>query len=96
MEYHVLLTETIRERLGGLLGGNRNLTVRFLSCLYDDLKHRADIYRKQRDRDDADLFLYAVTLLEDTTWHTYYCQVNDVQAQGYLFVVSIAHHSRPA
>ena len=96
MEYHVIVEKPVSRELGRKIGQHRNLLVRVLAALHDDLTNHADTFRSQRDPEDSDLFRHAVTLAEGDAWHTCYFRVNDVRAQGYLFVESVNHESRPA
>src|SRR3954452_7334394 len=96
MEYHVLVEKPVSQALGQMIGGHRNLLVRVLTDLHVFLPRRADTLRQQRDPEDSDLFRYRVTLPEGTHWHTFSFRVNDVRAQGYLFVEAVDYESRSA
>jgi hypothetical protein len=96
MEYHVIVEKPVSRAIGRFIGQHRTLVVRLLAGMRDDLAHRADTYRGQRDPEDPDLFRYALLLAEGDQWHTFYFRVNDARAQGYLFVEAVDYEARPA
>lgn len=97
MEHHVIVDPTVSRAIGQAVGQHRNLVVRLLARLYDDLEHRGEACRQQRDPEEPErICRHAITLLEGDTWHTFYFWIDDVQATGYLFVIGMSHLSGPA
>lgn len=86
---HAIVSPPVSRALGPLVH-NRAALLRILNRLYDQLEDHADRYRANRDPDDPDCFIYSHSLYIGLRWHTFRFAVNDVQAQGYLFVQSVS------
>ena len=86
--FHVVVTPAVSRQLGRLVQ-NREALVRILTRLHDELSNHAGRYQPMRDADDPDYFIYTHGLYVGLRWHRFRFLVNDVQAQGYLFVESV-------
>jgi hypothetical protein len=85
--YHVVVPSAISRTLGQLVH-NREAIVKILTRLHEELTNHAGRYQKNRDPDDPDNFIYSRGLYVGRRWCRFDFRVNDVQAQGYLFVRS--------
>lgn len=86
---HVIVSPPVSRALGPLVH-NRTALVRILTRLRDELENRAARFQKNRDPNDTDCFIYHHSLYVGSRWYTFRFAVNDVQAQGYLFVQSVS------
>jgi hypothetical protein len=95
VEYHVVVPGGISRAIrdSGLSREGRN---RVLSQLHAELRYRADEYRGDRTADDPTLFQCPVALIDGDQGHLFEFTVDDTTAAGYLFVVSVRHHSFPS
>ena len=90
MHWHTIVTQGVSQAIGQC-GLTRAGIVRVIAHLHGDLPARADRLRRRRDPDDPDLFLYRVTLLDGGRLHFWDFWVNDVNAQGFLFILRMKH-----
>src|SRR5438552_2098041 len=95
MEYHVIIEKPVSAGIGATIGQHRNLVVRVLSWLHFELSHHAERHRGDRDPDDTDLFRCRRSFLHSGTWFDCEFRVNDVRAEGFLFVETVTVKTRP-
>jgi len=87
--FHVVVSREVSLALGQLIS-DRTILVRVLNRLYDHLENHAERYRQNRDADDEDYFDYVHRLYVRGQWQSFRFSVNDVRAQGYLFVEGVS------
>lgn len=87
--FHVIVSREVSIALGQL-GLDREVLLRVLNRLFDQLEHKSHEYRKNRDSEDPDLFEYDHTFHGGGRWRSFRFSVNDVRAPGYLFVEGVS------
>jgi hypothetical protein len=87
----VIIHPRVSEGLGGIV--QREPLLRILNRIYEQLEAHYDRYRGRRNQvEPDDYFEYPLYLAdENDVWHTFVFLVNDRQADGFLFVVSLGH-----
>lgn len=90
---HVIVMEPVAKALGDMLP--RAPLLKVLNRLYLQLENHPDRWRGRRTPTAADdCFDYVLYLADDNgNWHTIRFVVNDRQADGFLFVVSVSRRS---
>jgi hypothetical protein len=92
--FHVVVPNLVNAKLGEYLMmpvADREILLRVINRLYDQLENHADRYRHRRDPEVETLFDYPIWIFDGENWRTLRFSVDDCQAPGYLFVVAVSH-----
>ncbi len=81
----------VSKALGGFLRGDRELVVKVLPMLREQLENNYEKHRGRRDPEDPSLFDYYIRVLDvDNKWHTLRFSVDDSTAAGYLLIAAVS------
>ena len=95
MSYEVRVPRPISRAIGAC-GLPRQLLVRLLNRLYDQLPNRADDYRHNRAPGLPECFVMRVVLVDTMVpaWHLCRFMVNDQREPGTLYIEGFTHERR--
>lgn len=94
MSYRVVVEKPVGVAIG-FIGLSRTGLIRLLAALHDELTNNAARHRQRRSPNDPDLFIFRHTVADGGYWYTCEFAVNDVKANGYLFVEALRYRSDP-
>ena len=86
---HVIIPSNISQSLWNIVN-DREAVVQILNRLHDQLGNNSAPYRRLRDLEDPDLFDYVDARYVSGRWLFLRFSVNDVRAEGYLFVEAVS------
>lgn len=89
MTFKAIVPQPISKAIGAFRI-DREIKIRLLAAIHDDLPRHADEFRLFRSRADDRFFHYKAAIEEAGIEHTFFLEIDD-SASGYLIVASIRY-----